>query len=310
MTEVKQRLASGRAVTLIGPGGIGKSRVARRVLEDERSAYRDGCWVVDLAAVPGPALVATTVAGVLGLHVDVESGQPAGTIGLVADFVADREALLVLDGCEHVRDAVADLVHRLRVESPRLRVLVTSRQRLGISGEVVLKVPPLTLPDPGADVSPEGLPQFEAVSLFVERATLVRPDFRLSSTNASAVAEVCVELEGNPLALELAAARIESLTPHTMLNQLADRYRLLSRGPRDVPERHRSLEACVRWDFDLCTPAEKDLWSRLSVFAGGCDLETGRGRLRRGRRGSRRPAGRPVRAGREVRRGGGGGVRR
>ena len=274
MTEVKQRLVDGRAVTLIGPGGIGKSRVANRVLEDERGAYRDGCWLVDLAAVPGPALVATTVAGVLGLHVDVESGHGAGTTGLVADFVADREALLVLDGCEHVREAAADLVHRLRLESPRLRILVTSRQRLGISGEVVLRVPPLTLPDPRADVSPEGLPQFEAVSLFVDRAMLARPDFRLSSTNAPAVAELCVALEGNPLALELAAARIESLTPHTMLTQLADRYRLLSRGPRDVPERHRSLEACVHWDFDLCTAQEQALWSRLSVFAGGCDLET------------------------------------
>ena len=273
MTEVKQRLVSGRAVTLIGPGGIGKSRVARRVLEDERSVYRDGCWVVDLASVPGPALVATTVAGVLGLRVNVESGHPAGTTGLVADFVADREALLVLDGCEHVREAAADLVHRLRMESPRLRILVTSRQRLGISGEVVLRVPPLTLPDLRAGVSPEGLPQFEAVSLFVDRAMLARPDFRLSSTNAPAVAEVCVALEGNPLALELAAARIESLTPHTMLKQLTDRYRLLSRGPRDVPERHRSLEACVHWDFDLCTPEEKALWSRMSIFAGGCDLE-------------------------------------
>ena len=248
--------------------------MASRVLEDERSTYRDGCWLVDLAAVPGPALVATTVAGVLGLHVDVESGHSAGTSGLVADFVADREALLVLDGCEHVREAAADLVHRLRLESPRLRILVTSRQRLGISGEVVLRVPPLTLPDPGADMTPEGLPQFEAVSLFVDRAMLAGPDFRLSSTNARAVAEVCVALEGNPLALELAAARIESLTPHTMLTQLADRYRLLSRGPRDVPERHRSLEACVHWDFDLCTPQEQALWSRLSVFAGGCDLET------------------------------------
>ena len=274
MTEVKQRLVDGRAVTLIGPGGIGKSRVARRVLEDERSAYPDGCWVVDLAAVPDPALVATTVAGVLGLHVDVESGHPAGTTGLVADFVADREALLVLDGCERVREAAADLVHRLRVESPRLRILVTSRQRLGISGEVVLKVPPLTLPDRRAAASPEGLPQFEAVSLFVDRAKLARPDFRLSSTNAPAVAEVCVVLEGKPLALELAAARIESLTPHTMVKQLADRYRLLSRGPRDVPERHRSLEACVLWDFDLCTPAEKAVWTRLSVFARGSDLET------------------------------------
>ena len=247
--------------------------MARRVAEDEASVYGDGCWVVDLASVPDPALVATTVAGALGLHVEVESGHPAGTTGLVGDFVADREALLVLDGCERVREAAADLVHLLRTESPRLRILVTSRQRLGISGEVVLRVPALTVPDPREDVSPEGLRQFESVSLFVDRATLARSDFRLSSANVPAVAEICVALEGHPLALELAAARAESLTPHTMLTQLADRYRLLRHGPRDAPERHRSLEACVEWDFDLCTREQRALWSRMSVFADGCDLE-------------------------------------
>lgn len=273
MTEVKQRLTSARALTLVGPGGIGKSRVARRVVEDERGVYRDGCWVVDLSSVPGPALVATTVAVVLGLRADVENGHPAGTAGLLADFVADREALLVLDGCDRVLEAAADLVHRLRVQCPRLRILVTSRQRLGISGEVLIRVPPLTVPATGTPVPAEALLQFESVSLFVDRARLARPDFRLSSLSASAVAEVCVALEGNPLAIELVAARIDSLTPHTMLEQLSDRYRLLSRGPRDAPERHRSLEACVQWGYDLCTPLEQALWTRMSVFAGGCDLQ-------------------------------------
>lgn len=278
LTEIRQRLSNGRVVTLIGSGGIGKSRAARRVAQDHLDVGRDGCWVAELAPVPDPALVASTVAGALGLRSDAEPADPNGTAGSIAEFVADRQALLVLDGCERIREAAADLTHQLRRACPRLRILVTSRQRLGISGEAVIAVPPLTVPTltvppTGTPVPPEGLEQFEAVALFVDRATLARSDFRLSSTNASAIAEISVALEGNPLAIELVAARSGSLTPHTLLEQLTDRYRLLSRGPRDAPERHRSLEACVQWGYDLCTPLEQALWSHMSVFSGGCDLE-------------------------------------
>jgi non-specific serine/threonine protein kinase len=276
LAEVRQRLSSERVVTLVGTGGIGKSRLAHRLAQAERGTFRDGCWLVDLVPVTSAALVSSTVATVLGLRAESGMPDPAWTTGRVADFVADREAILVLDGCEHVREAVADLVHRLRVACPRLGILVTSRRRLGISGEVVIRVPPLTVPDPGTRVPPEGLLQFEAVSLFVDRATFARADFRLSAGNAVAIAALCTGLEGNPLAIELAAARAGSLAPHTMLEQLTDRYRLLSGGPRDAPERHRSLSACVQWDYDLCTPPERALWARMTVFTGGCEWAAAR----------------------------------
>ena len=270
LAEVSQRLAHHRAVTLTGPGGVGKTRIAMAVLEGDRRGYPDGSWFVDLGTVPDGALVAATVAETLRLHADAAAPTPDGIAEFVADFVSDREALLVLDGCEHVLDAAAALVLRLRAHCPRLRMLTTSRQRLGITGEAVVLVPPLSVP--GTGVTAEALPQFEAVELFVDRATLARADFTVSETNAQAVAELCAGLEGIPLALELAAARAGSLSPQAMLGQLTDRYGFLSQGYRDLPDRHRSLRACVQWSHDLCTEQEQLLWARLSVFSGGCDL--------------------------------------
>lgn len=270
LAEVSQRLAHHRAVTLTGPGGVGKTRIAMAVLEGDRRCYPDGSWFVDLGTVPDGALVAATVAETLRLHADAAAPTPDGIAEFVADFVSDREALLVLDGCEHVLDAAAALVLRLRAHCPRLRMLTTSRQRLGITGEAVVLVPPLSVP--GTGVTAEALPQFEAVELFVDRATLARADFTVSETNAQAVAELCAGLEGIPLALELAAARAGSLSPQAMLGQLTDRYGFLSQGYRDLPDRHRSLRACVQWSHDLCTEQEQLLWARLSVFSGGCDL--------------------------------------
>jgi non-specific serine/threonine protein kinase len=272
MAEVSQRLARHRAVTLTGPGGVGKTRIALTTLEGERRGYPDGCWFVDLGTVPDGALVAATVGGVLQLHADAAAPTPDGVAEFVADFVSDRAALLVLDGCEHVLDATAELVLRLRARCPRLRILATSRQRLGITGEAVVLVPPLTVPERGQVVAAEALPQFEAVELFVDRAMLARSDFVLTEDNAQAVAELCAGLEGIPLALELAAARAGSLSPQTMLGQLTDRYGFLNQGYRDLPDRHRSLRACVQWSHDLCTEQEQLAWARLSVFSGGCDL--------------------------------------
>ena len=273
LAEVAQRLARHRAVTLTGPGGVGKTRTALAVVESERRGYPGGCWYVDLSTVPGPALVAATVAGAMGLHTDAAAPTPEGLVDFVADFVAERRALLVLDGCEPVLDATVAVLVRLGARCPGLRVLATSRQRLGLSGEAVVTVPPLTCPTPLDGATPEGLPHFEAVELFVDRASLVSSDFRLTATNAEAVAELCTRLEGNPLALELAAARAAQLTPRTMVDQLDDRFRFLSQGPRDVPARHRSLRACIEWSFDLCTGPEQLLWQRMSIFAGGSQLD-------------------------------------
>ncbi|RYP84150.1 LuxR family transcriptional regulator [Nocardioides guangzhouensis] len=269
---VSQRLAGNRAITLTGPGGVGKTRIAMKVLERERRAYPDGCWFVDLGTVPDGALVAATVAGALRLYADAAAPTPDGIADFVADFVSDREALLVLDGCEHVLEATALLALRLRARCPRLRIMSTSRQRLGISGEAVVLVPPLTVPEGGHQVAAEALSQFEAVELFVDRAMLARSDFALSESNAPAVAELCAGLEGIPLALELAAARAGSFSPESMLEQLTDRYGFLSQGYRDLPDRHRSLRACVQWSHDLCTEQEQLVWARMSVFSGGCDL--------------------------------------
>lgn len=254
-------------MTLTGAGGIGKSRVALRVMEDERTTYRDGHWAVDLSLVTDPDLLAPTVAEAVGLRADV--AVPDADL---VDFLANRKCLLVLDGCEQALEAIAELVLRLREECPELRILATSRQRLGISGEAVVLVEPMTVPDPSEPVTADTLAQFEAVALFVDRASLASAAFRLTDDNAQAVAELCAALEGVPLAVELAAARIGTLSPGGMLRQLTNRYGLLDQGYRDAPERLQSLRACVDWSFDACTLSQQELWCRMSVFTGGCDL--------------------------------------
>jgi predicted ATPase/DNA-binding CsgD family transcriptional regulator len=268
LTEVKQRLAESRAVTLTGPGGIGKTRVAAQVAADEQGGFRDGVWWADVSTVPDAELVAATVAAALDLR--AETAVPLTE--LIVDHVAERRALLVLDGCERELPAVVQLALVLRTECPRLRILVTSRQVLGISGEAVVRVPSMTVPEPDAAMTPESLPQYESVALFVERAALVGSDFRLTDDNAADVGHLCRELDGIPLALELAASRSAALSPAAMVEQLSDHLRLLDQGYADAPDRHRSLAACADWSFDLCTPAQQALWCRMSVFADGCDL--------------------------------------
>jgi non-specific serine/threonine protein kinase len=270
LTTVRQRLAGSRVVTLTGPGGVGKTRVALRVMELERGSFREGCWAVDLNSVGSVNLVVPTIAASLGLQADASSRS---VVGPVADFVADRQALLVLDGCEHLLDAVAAVVVELRAACPRLRMLGTSRQALGISGETIVAIPPLTVPDPTKPAStPDALTLVESVELFVDRAGAANSAFALSADNATPVAALCAQLEGVPLAIELAAARSSALSPQDMLGQLGDRYRLLDRGYRDAAERHRSVRACVGWSFGLCTDDEQELWCRMSVLAGGGDL--------------------------------------
>jgi non-specific serine/threonine protein kinase len=268
VTELRQRLADTRVVTLTGPGGVGKTRLAGRVVDDERGNHRDGLWWADLSTVGDHEIVLPTVAEALGLC--AEAAVPLTEV--LVDHVADRHALLVLDGCEPELAEVVDLVLVLRAACPHLAILTTSRQVLGVSGEAVVRVPPLTVPPAGAPVTPEALPQYESVALFVDRASLAGSDFRLTDDNASAVAELCRALEGIPLALELAAARSAALSPAAMLEQMSDHLRLLDDGYVDAPERHRSLVACADWSFDLCDRGQQALWSRMAVFAGGCDL--------------------------------------
>jgi predicted ATPase/DNA-binding CsgD family transcriptional regulator len=246
---------------------VGKTRLALQVLEDERRGFPDGAWVAYLADLADPNLLEPTIASAVGLR-----SHTATPATFLTDFLADRRALLVLDGCERVVPVVADAVVRLREACPELRIVATSRQRLGVSGEAVVLVPPLTTPDPATPHTADALTHIEAVALFVDRARLASSDFELTEENAQAVAELCAALEGIPLALELAAARIGILSPQEMVRQLADRFRLLDQGYRDAPDRHQSLRSCVEWSYELCTASEQTMWCRLSALPGGCDL--------------------------------------
>ena len=267
LADLRRTLASARLVTLIGVGGAGKTRLAGSYAESEHA--RSSVWTVPLADVTESHLVGLAVVQALGLHV-----RPTDSpVDAVAELVADQPALLVLDNCEQVGDAAAFLTVQLLERCPNLRVLSTSRHALGVRGEVVYPVPPLSVPSPDAEVALADLERYDGVRLFLQRAADAMPGFRATEANAAAIAQLCGALEGLPLALELAAARITALTPEVMVERLEDRYRLLSRGYADTPNRQRSLLASVTWSYDLCTPQERLLWARLSVFAGGFGLE-------------------------------------
>ncbi len=269
LSDLRQALTSGRLVTLVGAGGAGKTRLARQATRAAREFDQGTVWTVELAEVTDPRLVPLTVIESIGLQ-DVTTST--ATLAL-ADFVGDREVLLVLDNCEHLLAACRDLVTELLPRCAGLRVLGTSRQALGVGGEVVVTVPPLSVPDPEAGLDAEELCRYDAVQLFVERARSALPGFALVPANADAVARLSHDLDGLPLALELAAARIRVLTPEAMVERLRDRYRLLTRSRADVHDRQRSLAASVEWSHDLCSVQERLLWARLSVFSGGFGLE-------------------------------------
>ncbi len=255
-------------VTLTGPGGVGKTRLALQVGADLLDAFPDGVYFVGLAPVTDPRGVATALAAVLGLR--EEAGRPLDET--LAGFLQDRQTLLILDNFEQVV-AAAGLVAELLAASPGTAVLATSRERLGLRGERGYPVPPLTVPDPGRPEAPERLTQYEAVRLFVARAVEARPDFAVTNDNAPAVAEICHRLDGLPLAIELAAARVGVLPPRTLLARLNARLKLLTGGARDLPARQRTLRDAIAWSYDLLADPERALFRRLAVFTGGWTLE-------------------------------------
>ncbi|WUI02401.1 winged helix-turn-helix domain-containing protein [Spirillospora sp. NBC_00431] len=276
LRRVGKMLADGRLVTLLGPGGAGKTRLA------VEAAGREGgdiCFV-DLAPV-GPGEVAKALLGALGLREGgmraVPGEQPDAveqpdTVERLVTALRGRRALLVLDNCEHVVVPVANLAHRLLSACPELRVLATSREALGITGEALRPLPPLELPPGGARAA--DVAEYPAVRLFLDRAEAVRPGFTVDDGNAEAVVGICRALDGLPLAIELAAARLRSLPVGEVATRLDDRFRLLSRGgDRSAPPRHRTLRAVVEWSWDLLDEAERTLARRLTVFAGGFALE-------------------------------------
>ena len=268
LAESRALISGGsRLVTITGPGGIGKSRLALQVAAEALDGDGDGVWLVELAPVAEPELVARTVAAVLSVR--EEPGRPI--LDTLADAVGDRHLLLVLDNAEHVLGAAAKLADALMRSCPRTCLLVTSREPLGISGEHVFRVPPLAVP-PADLAAPGELAAFESVQLFTQHAAMHRRGFVLNDANAAAVASVCVRLDGIPLALELAAARLGSLSAPELSSRLDQRFQLLTRGSRTALPRHQTLRALIDWSYDLLNSEERLVLDRLSVFAGGWTL--------------------------------------
>jgi predicted ATPase/class 3 adenylate cyclase len=266
LKQIEERLQDDavRLVTLLGPGGIGKTRLALRVAADLGGAFDDGVFFVDLEAARSAASVLVAIARSVGLPDASESSQLDELVG----HLRDRRCLVVLDNFEQVATA-ASTVARLLDDCPGPKFLVTSREALRIRGEHRFPVPPLTLPDAAArQNSADQLLRYEAVQLFVERAEAIRPDFRLTDDNASAVAEICLRLDGLPLAIELATARISLFSPETLRERLGSRLTLLRSGARDLPERQQTLRATIDWSYELLDPAEQRLFELLSAFAG------------------------------------------
>ena len=267
LAEAKNMLSTSRLVTLTGMGGVGKTRLSLRVATKAQHDFPDGVWFVKLDELRDESLLVGMVAGALGLR--DRSARPLHEV--LGDFLAPRKLLLVLDNCEQIVVAVANLAASLLRMCPRLRILATSREPIGIGGETVLRVPPLVVPDP--DRLPRGLPRNDAVTLFAERGGAAVPGFELAENNKVVIARICKRLDGLPLPIELAAARLRAMSPEQILQRLTDRYTLLTRGSRDAPSRQQTLWMCIDWSHDLCTPVEQRAWTQLSVFAGSFELE-------------------------------------
>lgn len=262
--EVTRLLATTRLMTLTGPGGCGKTRLALEIVRTQLDTYPDGVWFVEFASLDQPELVARAVAAVL----DVQEVPTQSLTETLARFLKSKNLLLVLDNCEHLVDACARLADALLGACPDLRIVATSREPLRVIGELTWQVPSLILPDPRHPPPLDELIQYEAVRLFVERATAVFPPFTLSAENAQAVVQVCFRLDGIPLALELAAARVKFLKVEHIAARLDDRFSLLTTGSRTALNRQQTLRATIDWSYDLLPEDTRILFRRLSVFAG------------------------------------------
>ena len=269
LAQVAELVSTSRLVTLTGFGGVGKTTVATQAAHQLGSQFADGVWLVELGDLSDDGLLTDFVAGALGAR--NQSNLPL--LEVLVDFLRPRQLLMVLDNCEHLVDAVAKLVTILLRQCPQLRILATSREMLDIDREAVLSLSPLACPDPSYEPTLRSLAGYDAVELFVARARAAVPGFALTQDNAAAVADICGRLEGLPLALELAAARLRAMSVGHIAEALSDHYTLLSRGRRGAPHRQQTLAGCIGWSYDLCTQAEQQLWARLSVFAASFELE-------------------------------------
>ncbi len=274
ITDIRAQLRGSRLITLTGMGGVGKTRLALQVASRVTSDFDHGVWFVNLENLSDPSLLWETVSTALGV-----SHHPSQTLqSQLSSYLLPRQLLLVLDNCEHLASACAELVSQLLASAPELTILATSREALDITGEQVFAVAPLSVPtdevmcgDPAANV--RALREVESVQLFLDRARAHNSHFALDESNASAVARLCVRLEGLPLAIELAANRLRSLGVDQILERLEDRFSVLSGTMKNTAPRQRTLRALVDWSYERCTPVQQRLWERLSVFTGPFDLE-------------------------------------
>ncbi|HEY7430550.1 MAG TPA: LuxR C-terminal-related transcriptional regulator [Streptosporangiaceae bacterium] len=269
LAEVRKKLTGARLVSLAGPGGVGKTRLAIRLAADLRRGFRDGGWLVELAEVLDPALVSSAVLAALDLH-DQAASEP---LPMLLSYLRDRELLLVVDNCEHLLAAAGGVVTDILRAAPGVRVIATSREPLSVPGEHVVPVPPLELPSPGASQPVAALAQNEAVGLFTQRAAAASGTFELTAANQAAVVSLCRRLDGLPLAIELAAVRTRVLTVEQILGRLTDRFGLLTGGSRAALPRHQTLRTTIEWSHDLLTGPERAVLRRCCAFAGRFTLE-------------------------------------
>jgi non-specific serine/threonine protein kinase len=269
VAEVKRLLSGSRLVTLTGPGGVGKSRLAARVALTVRRAFPDGAWLVELADLENPELLVAETIEALSIH--DHSARPE--IEALTEHLRGKRALVILDNCEHLLDPCAALTETLLCAAPELRILTTSREPLRIAGEQTFAVPTMSLPAAGPGHRPRPPASSDAVRLFAERAEAVLPGFAVTEANQEAVEQICRLLDGIPLGIEMAVVRLRSLSVQELLSRLDDRFGLLTAGSRTAVPRHRTLRALIDWSYGLCTAQERLLWQRASVFSGSLDLE-------------------------------------
>jgi predicted ATPase/class 3 adenylate cyclase len=267
--RVRQLLTQNRLVTLTGFGGTGKTRLSLQVGADLIENFEHGVWFVELASLMDGSHVPQRLAS--ALEIQEEPGSPL--LDLLVRFVKNRKLLVILDNCEHLGEACAQLAVQLIQAAPHLKILATSRESLHILGEIAFPVPPLSTPDPRQVISLEKLNQFEAVRVFIERAAAAQPAFQLTDHNAPAIADICFRLDGIPLAIELAAARVRSLPVEKIAERIVDRFRILTGGDRTALAHHQTMRLCINWSYDLLSEPERAVFRRLSVFAGGWTLE-------------------------------------
>jgi len=270
MKQIKELLRQSRLLTIVGSGGAGKTRLAMQTGADMIDDFANGVFITELAAVSDPELILQTLMNSVGIKEEPEISPRE----IVTGYLKNLEILIIFDNCEHLVSECAEIAEFLLRRCPGLKIITTSRESLNCPGEYTYRAPSLSLPDKSEYNSPEKLAQCEAVRLFTERALSINPDFRISSDNAKALAEICSRLDGIPLAIELAAARIKILTVNKINERLDDRFKLLSGGKRTALPRQQTLKALIDWSYDLLTEKEKILWSRLSVFTGGWTLES------------------------------------